>query len=80
MDASIQATWGSRQPRWHLLALVLGADCCSGGEVYLMAPDDFIQSLQEIRTEVQVLYAMHCMARVELDLYVQSIFGLIDSQ
>nr|WP_311528565.1 hypothetical protein [uncultured Ralstonia sp.] len=45
-----------------------------------MAPDDFIQSLQEIRTEVQVLYAMHCMARVELDLYVQSIFGLIDSQ
>ncbi|CAJ0881361.1 hypothetical protein [Ralstonia flatus] len=45
-----------------------------------MAPDDFIQSLQEIRAEVQVLYAMHCMARVELDLYVQSIFGLIDSQ
>lgn len=45
-----------------------------------MTPDDFIQSLQEIRAEVQVLYATHCMARVELDLYVQSVFGLIDSQ
>ncbi|MET2521747.1 hypothetical protein [Ralstonia pseudosolanacearum] len=45
-----------------------------------MAPDDFIQSLQGIRAEVQVLYAMHCMARVELDSYVQSIFELIDGQ
>lgn len=45
-----------------------------------MAPDDFIEALHQIRAEVQVLYAMHCMARVELDLHVQSIFGLIDSQ
>lgn len=46
----------------------------------MMVPDDFIQSLQEIRAEIQVLYAMQCMARAELDLYVQSIFGLIDNQ
>lgn len=45
-----------------------------------MAPDDFIQSLQQIRIEVQALYAMHCMARVELDQCVESVFRLIDQE
>jgi len=45
-----------------------------------MAPDDLIRSLQQIRAEVQALYAMQCMARLELDQCVQSLFGLIDHQ
>lgn len=45
-----------------------------------MAPDEFIQSLQQIRAEVQALYAMQCMARIELDQCVQSVFGIIDQQ
>ncbi|MGG1949709.1 hypothetical protein [Ralstonia solanacearum] len=45
-----------------------------------MAPDDFIQSLQQIRIEVQALYAMHCMARIDLDRCVESVFRLIDQE
>ncbi|MGD7190422.1 hypothetical protein ACQCRI_19525 [Ralstonia pseudosolanacearum] len=45
-----------------------------------MAPDDFIQSLQQIRIEVQALYAMQCMARIELDQCVESVFRLIDQE
>lgn len=45
-----------------------------------MAPDDYIQTLRQIRAEAQVLYAMDCMARVELDQCVQSLFRIIDHQ
>jgi divalent metal cation (Fe/Co/Zn/Cd) transporter len=45
-----------------------------------MGPDDFIQPLQAVRAEVQALYAMQCIPRIELDQCVQSIFRLIDHQ
>lgn len=45
-----------------------------------MAPDEYIQALRQIRAEAQALYAMQCIARVELDQCVQSLFQMIDDQ